>query len=161
MARTIIVDAALRPSRELGILLGAAHGVAAACPWLAGLPTWSCVAVGMLVLGWGAWQVWTVAGLRRRNAVTRFRLQGDGRMTIERRAAGAAEADCLGIEPLGRLGVVVRFRESGRRITRLVVWRDQGDPRSLRRLLAAARWNAGIASGHELRDPFGECRDLA
>ena len=151
MARTIIVDAVLRPSREFGILLAAVHGVAAASPWLAGLPAWSCVGIGVLVLGCGCRQVREVAALRGANAVTRFQLHGDGRMRVHRVGGEVCDGDCPGIETLGRWAVVLQFRESGVRMNRLVVWRDQSDARALRRLRIAARWNAGVTAGDESR----------
>jgi hypothetical protein len=161
MVRTMIVDAELRSSPQLGILLAAAHVVAAACPWLAGLPPWSSIAISALVLGWGVRQVGVVAGLRGRDAVTRFRLHADGRMVLMRRAVEASHGNCVGIETLGRLGVLVQCRESDGGLTRVIVWRDQCEARTLRRLRIASRWNAGIAPGHESRTSFGESRDLA
>lgn len=161
MTRTMIVDAELRPSRQLSALLASAHAAAAACPWLAGLPAWAFVAIATLVVCWGARQVRVVASLRGRDAVTRFRLHGDGRIVLLRRSAEAVDAVCLGIEMLGRWGFVVSCREPGDRATRLVVWRDQCDVRTLRRLRIAARWHTGISASRGSRSPFGESRDFA
>jgi hypothetical protein len=161
MPRTIIVDAELRPSRELPALVASTHAVAAACPWLAGLPTWAAIVISGLVLCWGGRQVRMIAGLRSRNAITRFRLHGDGRCVVQRRAVETVDAACVGIERLGRWGVVVACREPGKPQARLVMWRDQCDTRSLRRLRIAARWHAGVASLQGFRGPFGESRDLA
>jgi len=161
MVRTMIVDAELRPSREFGALVASTHALAAACPWLAGLPAWASVAIGTLVLCWGARQIRVVAGLRGRDAVTRFRLHGDGRIVLLRPSAEAVDADCLGIEMLGRWGFVVSCREPGGRATRLVVWRDQCDARALRRLRIAARWHVGKSVSRSSRSAFGESRDFA
>lgn len=161
MARTIIVDAELRPSRELSALLASMHALAAASPWVVGLPVWAAISIAALVLCWGGHQVQQVAGLRGRNAVTGFRLYGDGRFVVPQRSAETVEAHCVGIEMLGRWGFVVCWREPGKRATYLVVWRDQCDARTLRRLRIAARWHAGIYSPQGLGSPFGESRDLA
>jgi len=161
MTRTIIIDADLRPSREFSALLVSMYATAAVCPWLAGLPTWAALAISALVLCRGGYQVRMIAGIRGRNAATRFRLHGDGRCAVLRRSAETVDAECVGIEMLGRWGVVVSWREPGKRLSRLVMWRDQCDTRSLRRLRIAARWHAGVTSLQGSRGPFGESRDLA
>lgn len=161
MTRTIIVDAELRPSREFAALLASTHALAASCPWLVGLPAWAAIAISALVLLWGGYQVRMIAGLRGRNAATRFRLHGDGRCVVQRRSAETIDAACVGIEMLGRWGFVVSWQEPGKRLARLVMWRDQCDARSLRRLRIAARWHAGFATLRGLPGPFGESRDLA
>ncbi len=160
MPRTIIVDAELRPSRSLALVLGVVHLGAAACPWLAGLPTWAAIAVGGLVLGWGAWQIRSIVDQRDPEAVVRFQLDGDGRLVLHRRSAEPAEARLEGIELLGPWGCVVGFRGAGSRVLRLLIWRDQCDERTMRRLRIAARWGVGGPGKADTRDSFRDSREL-
>lgn len=160
MPRTIIVDAEVRPSRSLAVLLAVVHLGAAACPWLAGLPTWASIAISGIVIGWGGWQIRAIAWQRDRGAVVRFVLAGDGRMVLHRRGGEPTEAESEGIELLGPWGCILGFRAPGARASRLLIWRDQCDARAMRRLRIAARWGVGVPGNAGVRHSYGESRDL-
>lgn len=160
MTRTIIVDAELRPSRAVVVVLAVVHLGAAACPWLAGLPTWASMAIGSMVIGWGARQISSIGCQRDPDAVVRFQLAGDGRVVLHRRGTESAEVAFEGIELLGPWGCVLAFRPPGCRVSRLLVWRDQCDARTMRRLRIAARWRIGIPVEAKAGSSFGDSRDL-
>lgn len=160
MQRTIIVDAELRPSRFIVLVLAVVHLGAAVCPWLAGLPPWASIAISGMVIGWGVWQIWSIACQRDPDAVVRFQLAGDGRLVLHRRGTDPVEAESEGIELLGPWGCVVGSRVPGSRSSRLLVWRDQCDERTMRRLRIAARWGVGGVGKPDARDSFGDSRDL-
>lgn len=147
MRRKTIVDADLRPSRELSLWLGGAHVCAAVAPGLAGLPAWSAVAIAIVVLGWGAWQIRAIAGLGGRDAIHRIQLDQDGALRLHRHLGDPDETGCISLESVGPWGIILQYQDPSRRSGRLMVWRDQCRPDVFRRLRIATRWGIGQSDG--------------
>jgi hypothetical protein len=132
------VTVALHPSRGLALVLGAAHGVGAAVPWLVALPVPMALAVtigvgtlGALAIARDALRMWPTS-------VTGLELAGDGTGTLTLRS-GRTES-----VRLGRNGTVVPaavvLSLRGTRRYGVVVTRDACTEAEFRHLRVFLRW---------------------
>ena len=132
------VAVTLRPSRGLAVVLGTAHGVGAAIPWLVPLPLPMALVASFGVVGLGVLAIMRDALRQCPASVVGLVLAGDGTGVLTLRS-GHTERVHLGREAtVAEFAVVLSLR--GTRRHGLVVSRDACTEAEFRHLRVFLRW---------------------
>lgn len=132
------VTVMLGPSRGLALVLGAAHGVGAAIPWLVPLPLPLALMAACGVVGLGVLAIKRDALRQCPTSVVGLVLAGDGTAVLRLRS-GHSERMRLGREAtVAEFAVVLSLRGTRRR--GLVVTRDACTEAEFRHLRVFLRW---------------------
>ena len=124
----------LKPSRRLGLLLAAMAGLAWAGLWLAALPLWIQLGLGVGVVAL------SLRGWRGMRQPVRLRLRADGRVQLRGATDDWEEVEVRGDSYVSTALIVLRYRTTGGQANALVLLPDSADAEDLRRLRVLLRW---------------------
>ena len=127
-------DIELKPSRRLGLLLLVMAALTLVAIHLAALPVGVQLALGVAVIGLGAW------GWRRAVPLASLRIAADGRLQWLDDTAEWRDAEVLGDSFVSTALIVLRYRTAGQRAGALTLLSDSADADDLRRLRVSLRW---------------------
>jgi hypothetical protein len=151
MFATERVTVSLGPSRTLATLLCAAHGLAAAVPWVVSLPPWLAALASAAILALGGVAVAQHALRRLPSSVVLVEWHTDGEGRIELRS-GRTEPVRLGADAtVASMAVVMNAVTAAGRSHGVVVTRDACDAAEFRRLKVFLRWQMRPETGIDER----------
>jgi len=124
----------LKPSRRLGLLLAGMAGLAWAALWLAALPVWVKLGLGVGVVALA------LRGWRGAGQPVRLRLQADGRVQLRGTTGDWDDVEVRGDSYVSPALLVLRYRTADGRAHALALLPDSADTEALRRLRVSLRW---------------------
>ena len=124
----------LKPSRRLGLLLAGMTGLAWAGLWLAALPLWIKLGLGVGVVALA------VRGWREARQPVRLRLQADGGVQLRSETGDWEDIEMCGDSYVSTVLVILRYRTADGQAHTLALLPDSADAEDLRRLRVSLRW---------------------
>lgn len=136
----------LKPSRQLGLLIGGLLVLALVAVQQAALPGGVQVVLGVAGAGLSVW------GWRRACALATLRLGAEGHLQCLDDAAEWRDIEVLGESFVSTRLIVLRYRLAGASAQTLTLLPDSSDAESLRRFRVSLRWASHRRSGRASPD---------